>query len=357
MSGPRPSTAVSELTAYRVPRVDLPMDLWLDANEGGAPPAELLVALGGLNPEVVRRYPKSARLQGIIADRFGVAEERVLLTDGSNDALERACRAVLEPGRTALIPSPTFEMLPRYARLAGGEVRETSWEGEAFPTDDALAAAGPDVALVFVVSPNNPTGAVATADDLIRLSRGLPDALLVVDLAYTEFAEEDLTKVALELPNALAVRTFSKAWGLAGLRLGCAIGPPEVVRWLRIAGQNYPVSALTLAAAEMRLDGDASDVAAYVERVRSERVHLHALLGELGAASHPSQANFVLGRFGDAAAIQLGLARRGISVRAFPGRAGLEDALRITCPGEPEAFDRLCLALREVIPRQRKEES
>lgn len=357
MSGPRPSAAVSELTAYRVPRPDLPMDLWLDANEGAAPRRELVARLGSLDPEILCRYPKPARLQRIVADRFGVPEERVLLTDGSNDALERACRAVLEPGRSALIPSPTFEMLPRYACLAGGTVREISWDGEAFPTDDLLAAADSEVALVFVVSPNNPTGAVATPDDLIRLSRGLPDALLVVDLAYTEFADTDLTPVALELPNAVAVRTFSKAWGLAGLRLGCAIGTAEVIRWLRIAGQNYPVSALTLAAAEMRLVGDTSDVIGYVGRVRDERDSLLALLNDLGTAAHPSQANFVLVHVEDAAAAQLGLARRGISVRAFPCRAGLENALRITCPGEPGAFDRLCLALREVIPGEQKEES
>jgi histidinol-phosphate aminotransferase len=179
----------------------------------------------------------------------------------------------------------------------------------------------------------------------------------VVDLAYAEFADEDLTTAALDLPNALVVRTFSKAWGLAGLRLGCAIGDPDTIRWLRIAGQNYPVSALTLAVAEMRLTRDPSDVLQYVERVRVERDRLYALLNEWGATACRSQANFVLAYLEDAASVQLSLARSGISIRAFPDRPGLQNALRITCPGDREAFERLCGALREVISGTNKEES
>ncbi len=353
---PRPVPALEGTPPYRLPRPEGRLDLFLDANEGSRPGPGLLAA--GFDPDLLRRYPDAGPLTRRIADRLGVGPEQVLVTDGSNDALDRACRAVLCPGREMVAPVPTFEMLLRYARLTGAEVREVPWPEGPWPLETVLAAATPRTAAVAFVTPNNPTGAVATAEDLVRLSEALPEVLIIADLAYTEFADHDLTAEVLAAPNALLVRTLSKAWGLAGVRVGYAAGPVEVIGWLRAAGQNYPVGGMALEIAARRL-GEEAAVADFIARVRREREQLTERLRELGAEPLPSQANFVLVRLPDAAGVQVALARLGIAVRAWPGDPRLGDYLRITCPGDPESFERLERALEEVLgrdmPRKEKE--
>jgi len=190
---------------------------------------------------------------------------------------------------------------------------------------------------------------VARAGDLRRLAQAAPQARLLVDLAYAEFADEDLTSAALEIPGALVTRTFSKAWGLAGLRVGYALGRPEDIARLRAAGAPYAVSGLSLACALERLRRGEADVLAGVGRVRAERQRLFALLGELDVRPQPSQANFVLARTGDPLRLRDLLAGLGIGVRVFPARGGLEDAVRIGCPADAAAFARLERGLRAAL--------
>jgi histidinol-phosphate aminotransferase len=350
----KPSPAVAGMEMYRVPRANLEMDLYLDANEGNPPLQAPLDYLSGRGPDLVRRYPDSARLRQLIADHHGLDVERVLLTNGSNDALDRACRAVLAPGRTAVLPVPTFEMLSRYVLLAGAEAVEVEWLDRPFPIDSVLAAVGSRTSALFAVTPNNPTGTTIPFQLLVQMSEACPGALLIVDLAYVEFADTDPTALLLERPNVLVTRTCSKARGLAGLRLGYALGPAEVIRWMRLAGQNYPVSSLSLAVAEEQLGEDGNGLREFVARVRSERNVLLEELKRLGADPWPSEANFVLARFSDASAAHLGLAEAGISVRAFPTRPGLQDCLRITCPGDDAHFGRLLTALEGVCSTQKE---
>jgi histidinol-phosphate aminotransferase len=343
-----PSPGVAGVTPYRVPRPGLPIDLHLDGNEGLAPPTELLQTVLALGPEALRRYPSTRELEGLLAHRYGVDPCQVVVTGGADDALDRACRAVLAPGRELILPVPSFEMLERYPRLVGAEAVPIPWPCGAFPTAQVLAAVRPQTGAIAVVTPNNPTGAVATAEDLQTLSTAAPQTLLIVDLAYTEFADVDLMETALRLPNAVAIRTFSKAWGLAGLRVGYAVGPLPIMDWLRAAGSPYPTSGLSLALAAQRIETGAEQVRCFVERVRAERTELARLLQACGARPLPSQANFVLAFFGDAPRVGEGLAQAGIAVRGFPGRTGLENSLRITCPGEAVAFARLGAALDAV---------
>ncbi|MCP4247979.1 MAG: histidinol-phosphate aminotransferase family protein [bacterium] len=344
----RPSPRVAGCTPYVSPQAPHEIDLWLNSNEGqGAPPA-LFEALEGGVADLLRRYPQAGALEAVIADRFRIPTDQVLVTAGADDALYRACLAMLGPQREMILPTPNFEMIDRYAGLAGGSVVEIDWLTGPYPTDAVVEATSDRTALIAVVTPNNPTGAVATADDLQRLSARAPQALLLVDLAYAEFADCDLTHAALALPNGLVLRTLSKAWGLAGLRVGFALGPPEVIRWLRSVGNPYAVSSLSAAlAAEWLAQGDAA-VDAYVQQVRDERSRLSSTLRDVGAGPLPSQANFVLARFADARDTWVRLARRGIAVRAFPEHPALKDYLRITCPGQPAQFSRLIDALRQV---------
>lgn len=347
----RPADRLRGLTPYAAVAPSESIDLRLSGNEGAAPPAELLAGVHGAD-ELMRRYPNVEALEREVAERHGVSPGRVLVTAGADDALQRACLATLDRSRELILPVPTFEMLERYANLAGGRIIEVAWSTGAYPTDAVMREIRPTTAVIAVVTPNNPTGAVANAEDLRRLSLAAPGALLLVDLAYTEFADVDLTSTALSLPNALVIRTLSKAWGLAGLRVGYAIGAPQVIRWLRCAGNPYPVSGLSAQLAATWLKVGSEDRRAWIDRVRTERSSLAELLRELGANPLPSEANFVLAEFQDAARVGAGLARRGVGVRAFPAHPLLTNHLRITCPGDPSAFARLTDALRQIMTDQ-----
>jgi len=323
--------------------------LKLDANEGRRPDGELLGRLRELDAEVLRRYAKPAALEAKLAERLGVDAARVVVTAGADDALERLCRATLEPGRTAVLTDPTFEMLPRYVRLAGAEAVEIPWIDRAFPAGDIEGAIDGRTGAVFLVTPNNPTGGAASAEEIVAIAERARSSLVVVDLAYVEFADEDPTGALLGLPNVVMTRTFSKAWGLAGLRVGYAIGPAEVIGWLRAVGHPYPCAGVSLALAAAALDGDQSRTREYIERVRWERGELVSLLHSLGAGAMESQGNFVLARCADAWAGADTLASRGVLVRRFGRDTRLADRLRITCPGDETEFERLTRALQESI--------
>lgn len=342
----RPAEGLGGCTAYHVPRPEHATDLRLDGNEGAAPDAALLEYATTLRPELLRDYPSTAAFGAQLARELDVTPEHIVVTGGADDALDRACRAVLGPGRELILPVPTFEMLERYPRLVGARIAPVPWrDGAAYPLDAVLARVNPQTGAIAVVTPNNPTGAVATAEELRRLSAAAPHCLLIVDLAYGEFADHDLLSDVRTLPNALAVRTFSKAWGLAGLRVGYAVGPSAIIEWLRAAGSPYPTAGLSLALASKCLATGRRAMEATVARVRQERAALERFLRDRGAAVTPSQGNFVFGRYGDAGRVWTLLAATGIAVRAFPGRPGLEDALRITCPASAAAFARLLEAL------------
>jgi histidinol-phosphate aminotransferase len=346
----RLASRASGARAYAPPAPSRPIDLRLDANEGPACAIDWRAVLGpdGLAGASIQRYPSTRELEAILSRRWGVTPERVIVTAGGDDAIDRACRVTLEPGRAALLPSPTFEMFDRYARLAGGEVVRVPWGDKPFPTRDLLRAIDDRTAMIVVVSPNNPTGAIAPIDALAQLSRAAPRALLFVDCAYAEFADEDLTPAALQLPNALVLRTFSKAYGLAGVRVGYAIGPEPVISAMRAAGAPYAASGLSLRIARWALDAGAAE--RFAAQIRVEREALTRELARLGARPFPSQANFVLAEFADAAGVWDFLAQQAIAVRKFAPDSGLDRCLRITCPANEQDFARLLAALRSVPP-------
>ena len=338
---PRPNPGVRP--AYAPARPGTPCDLWLAGNEG-RPPAALDLRVA---PDELGRYPLTAALEARAAAAFGLAPERVLVTAGADDGLLRVALAFLAPGRELVLPTPTFEMIPRYAALAGGDVVSVPWgDGAPYPVDEVLAAITPRTSVVAVVSPNNPTGAVARAEDLRRIAAAAPGALLLVDQAYAEFAGEDLTSAALALENAVVLRTMSKAYGAAGLRVGFALGAPDLLAPLRAAGNPYPVAAPSLSAAAARLD---DDITPLVRRIRVERRALTETLRELGLEAAPGEGNFLLVRTPRAEQVRDLMAGTGVAVRAFPGAPGLEDALRITLPGSARPFARLQRALRSAL--------
>lgn len=329
-----------------------PLALKLDSNEGALPPVALLEALASLDPEALRRYPDVSALEATLARRIGVSPDRAIVTAGADDAIDRVCRAYLGPGRTMLLPEPTFEMFDHFAKLSGGSLARVPWGGPRgeFPLAAFLARLDEPPAVIAVVSPNNPTGATAAADDVRRLAQAAPTALVLLDHVYVEYADEDLTAAVIDLPNVVVLRTLSKAWGLAGCRIGYAIGSPAVIATLRAAGGPYPVAAPSVALALRQLSGGDAALQDHVARVRDERIALGAALAALGLEPLPSQANFILVDCGVLAPfLSAGLAALGVVVRSFPNRPGLGGALRITLPGNAAAFARLIAALETAL--------
>lgn len=350
---PGPSWIRPELRGvkpYAPPVRDTPGELMLDLNEGAplATDAWLAEVARRVGADAARRYPDASRLEGTLAERLGVDAAGVLVTNGGDDAIDRVCRACLGPGDEIIVPSPSFEMIARSAEMAGGGVVRVGWMGGGFPVEAVLASVTERTRVVAVVSPNNPTGGVIGRAVLERLSAALPRVLLMVDLAYTEFASEDLTDAALALPNAVIVRTFSKAFGLAGLRVGYAAGPVATIDALRAAGGPFACSAVSVAAAEAVMEMPASVLAERVTQVRAEREAIASLIEARGCTVLPSEANFVLARFEDADGVWRAMGDRGVRLKRFAS-AELAGWLRIGCPGDAAGLERLLTAFGEVF--------
>lgn len=346
----QPAPDVELLKLYSVPGHPAPISLRLSANEGPRPPSSLMAQCGDVDR--MRCYPTTDALERRIAERLGVEARRVLVTAGADDALARAIRAVAAPGRDVISTVPTFEMIEHFTRLVGARPVQIPWMDGDLPLVQICDAIDERTAAVVVVSPNNPTGAIASASRLNRLLASCPNVLVIVDQVYVEYTDEDPTSMVLRHPNGLLVRSFSKAWGMAGLRIGYATGAAEVLQWMRAIGPPYAVSAPALSAALNALLGDDGWMRRHVRRIQRERVWLYDLLVELGQRPWASEANFVLAAFEDAAWVADALAGMGIAVRRFPQASPLSRCLRITCPGDGESWSKLEHALRTALAPQ-----
>lgn len=330
---------------YSPPRLGAGIDLDLSRNEGGLPSADLLRRVQD-PATLMGRYPDTSALRRALADLHGLTPDRVLVTAGADDALFRCFLARVGPGRSAVATTPSFEMLPRYATQAGGELIEVDWWGEEFPTDEMVSALSDGATTAVIVSPNNPTGNVLGVEDLKQVAGAAE--LAVLDGAYMEFADSDLTGEALRADNVVVLRTMSKAWGLAGLRVGYVLGPPDLLSEIGAYGNPYSVTGLSQAIATKQLES-AREMESYVSEVKRERSDLISTLGDMGVTALPSQANFVLAAFERAEWVWQATAAMGIGLRRFPNRRGLDSHLRIGLPGDRHDFTRLVRAIRTVL--------
>jgi len=340
-----PSLARLRQDRYHSPQVEVAVRL--NTNESPIPPsAEFLEGLcRRLGVLQLNRYPdREARmLREALAARHGVGPEMVFVANGSNEVLQSILLAYGGPGRRAWIAQPTYGMYARIATTTRTEVVAGArrQDGRIDPEVDLGEAE-----LVIICDPNNPTGR-AEDPGLLRVPARYPDRLFVIDRAYAEFEGAD-PHPWRGGGNVVEVRTLSKAFSLAGLRLGYAIAAPETVEALQAVALPYHVSALTQAAALEALTR-ADELTHAVELVVRERGFLAAELAKLGAKVEESATNFLLfsveGR--SARAIWEGLVARSVLVRDASSWPGAGDALRVTVglPTENRAF---LMALAEV---------
>jgi histidinol-phosphate aminotransferase len=300
-----------------------------------------------LGPEQLARYPERGPVEATVAEFLGIAPPELLLTNGVDEAIHLLCETYLEAGDEALIVVPTYSMYRIYAMAAGAKlVSVPTGKDFLLSTDDVCGRISPRTRLIAIANPNNPTGTVVPREDLLRIARSAPNAAVLVDEAYFEFYGQSMLGAANGFANLFLARTFSKAYGMAGLRVGVLVGNAEQMRAVRRVISPYNVNAVALACLPEAL-GDQAYIEQYVATIRDSRTRLEQALESLGFQFWPSQANFVLVRVGAATSFVEHMRRRGILVRDRSTDHGCEGCVRITL-GPREHADRLLTALQET---------
>ena len=341
--------AVKKLHAYRPPLAGR-QGLRLDFNEStiGCSP-RVLAQLRSLDAETLARYPEREPLESEVADFLGLDAAQVLLTNGVDEAIHLLCSTYLEPGDEAIIVVPTFAMYAIFAQAEGARlVQVLSGENFAFPLEEVLSRISERTRLIAVANPNNPTGVAVACDILLQVARAAPQAAVLVDEAYFEFHQKTILNHTALPSNLFVARTFSKAYGLAGLRLGILAGDSAQMAMVRRSASPYNVNAVALAVLPEALR-DQEYVKNYVAEVQDGRGVLERELRGLGLEYWSSRANFVLVRVGPAHAefIQA-LRTRGILVRDRNSDPGCEGCVRLTV-GSGKDVRTLIDALRGMI--------
>jgi histidinol-phosphate aminotransferase len=324
--------------------------LRLDFNENTAACSpRVLQRLRELDGETLARYPVREPAERAVAAAFGVLPEEVLLTNGTDEAIHLICETYLEPGDDALVIVPTFAMYEIYAAATGARVVSIpAGRDFSFPTTDVLAAITPRTRFIAVANPNNPTGTFAPLSDLVTIANAAPDAALLVDEAYFEFSGETMAPQWRELHNLFVSRTFSKAYGMAGLRIGVLMGNTDQMPVLRRASSPYNLNSVALACLPNAL-ADQSFINDYAGQALDGRSKLEAELELWRVRFWPSRANFVLMYLGGRCKQFISAMRaRGILVRDRSSDYGCKDCVRITV-GIREHNHRLISSLRQVF--------
>ena len=341
---------------YGAPTDDVPVRLNVNENPY-SPPAAVVAAIAeaaAAAAEQINRYPdrEVSALREALADYVGdgVTAADIWPANGSNEVMHQLLGAFGGPGRTCVSFAPTYSMYPVYARDTNTAFLTVPRHPDHSVDLDAARRLIEEVApsVVVVASPNNPTGGVLTHDDVRALYGLTAPGLLVVDEAYVEFAGPGSSAVPLlaSMPNLVVLRTLSKAWGLAGLRLGYAVAAPAVVDALRLVRLPYHLSAITQAAATAAL-AHRGALLAPVPEVVAEREKLAGWLTQHGIPFAPSRANFILlGPLPDSHGTFEALRARGVLVRESAGPGHLRVSI-----GTPDENDALREALQDLMGR------
>ena len=345
----KPRDAIRYLKQYHPP-LSGRQGLRLDFNENtiGCSP-RVLKRLQSLTGEELARYPEREPSEQIIAAHLGIDPAEVILTNGTDEAIHLVCETFLEPEHEAIVAVPTFAMYEIYSGSTGARVVSVQADDSfKFPTEGILSQINSHTRLIAMANPNNPTGALASAEDLIRIAKAAPDAALLVDEAYFEFAGETMMPSWRKLPNLFVSRTFSKAYGLAGLRIGVLTGHVDQITMVRRNSSPYNLNIAALLCLPEAL-ADQEFICSYVEQAVTGRVALEQELCSRRITYWPSRANFVLMYLGAVnKTFVTAMRERGILVRDRSNDPGCKDCVRITV-GAADHNDHLMKALREVF--------
>lgn len=323
-----PRSGFADLSVYDGVVGTCSIDLSDNTNLWGMPPSAKR-ALEEFSFADITRYPSAytAELKESLARYIGVDGSMIVTGCGSDDVLDSAIRAFGDSGGGLACCDPTFSMIPVLSRINGLEVTAASFDADGDIPVDHLLSANADI--VYICSPNNPTGSSVSVDRIETIADEF-SGLVIVDQAYAEYSATSLTWLATRYSNVLITRTMSKAFGMAGLRVGYAIGNPALVNEVEKSRGPYKVGALGSAAAMAALENDLPWIEKVVNETLSVRSQVVARVESLGYEPLPSDANFILIPMENAADAAERLLRAGIGVRSFRNLPGIGNALRVT---------------------------
>lgn len=346
---PAISSAVRRMKEYHPPLGDR-SGLRLDFNENTlACSPRVIETLRSIAAADLTRYPEREPLERRVAEQLGLAPAQVLLTNGVDEAIHVVCQTYLDEGTEMLLPVPTYTMYEVYASgTAARVVQVPATDGFRFPLTGILGAIRPTTRLICIANPNSPTGQAVRREDLLRVVEAAPHAAVLVDEAYFHFHGKTVLDLVGRLPNVIVARTFSKAYGLAGLRLGTLCAAEEPMQWMRRAISPYSVNSVALACLAAALD-DENYVRWYADEVAASRAEFQNKLDRLGLPYWPSQANFVLVNIGPGhREFVTAMRSRGVLVRDRSGDPGCQGCVRITL-GPREHTRQAIAALEESL--------
>lgn len=340
-------TDLREIIAYDTDRSAVTLDLSHNTNLWGAPPSAL-AAVRGAEGALLAEYPglESAASRAALAAYARVPVERIITGCGSDDLIEATFLGLAEPGDLLAYPEPTFSMVPVFARMTGLRAVAVPLARDHDIDPDALLATG--ARIIYLATPNNPTGIEAARDRVERVLRDAP-GIVLIDEAYAEFARETWIERAATDDRLIVLRTMSKAWGMAGLRFGYGAAAPALVRELEKARGPYRVNALAERAVTAALTHDVAWMREAARAAIESRDRLTTALRGLGLEPLSSATNFVYAPVAGARAIVSRLeAEHGVRIRAHPATRAIEEGIRMGVAPWPR-MERLLDALAAVL--------
>lgn len=328
---PAPRLRVQAMKEYHPP-LGSRDSLRLDFNENTlACSPRVREVLQQITTASLTRYPERAPVEAIVAASLGRQPEQIALTNGVDEAIHVLFETFLDAGDELLLPVPTYTMYEVYATATEARiVTVQAADDMAFPYERLLAAITPKTKIIALANPNSPTGTTCTRTQILEIARRAPQAILLVDEAYFHFFGETVMDLVGTIPNLIVARTFSKAYGLAGLRLGLLAAPVELMCWIRRVLSPYSVNSLALACLVPALE-DTEYLENYVAEVRAARSEFESALDAAGVRRWPSSANFILTDIGPRHAEFTRLMRdAGVLVRDRSADPGCDGRVRIT---------------------------
>jgi len=345
----KPRAAVERMAPYSPPTAGRAGKLRLDFNENtvGCSPAVVRFLVEKLTQEQLTIYPEYEATRAALARYFGESEARFAITNGTDEAIQVLINTYVDDDDEVLILHPSYAMYRFYSELAGGQVRELSYREQdlSFPLEELLAAVTPETRALLISNPNNPTGTAIGLDSIETILKAAPKAAVLVDEAYFEFFGVTARPLIDSYPNLFVSRTFSKAFGMAAMRVGCLFSQEENVRYMRKAQSPYSVNMLAALAVRAAVE-DTDYMNEYVRNAMEARTLIYEGFRKRGIRHYNSQANFVLFHAGEkSGAVRDGLRDRGVLVRdrsyEIPG------TVRVTA-GTPDQALRFFEAFDEV---------
>ncbi len=346
---PEPREAVKRMAPYSPPTGGRTSKLRLDFNENtvGCSPAVIEFLKSTLGADQLSIYPEYVEARQELAAFFGVSEDSLLFTNGTDEAIQVLINTYIDDNDDVLLLRPSYAMYRFYAEVAGASVREIDYRTDdlSFPVDELLAAIRPGTKAILLANPNNPTGTGISLEVIHRILDAAPNAAVLIDEAYFEFSEVTALPLLASRKNLFVSRTFSKVYGMAAMRFGCLFSQPENVKYLHKAQSPYSVNTLATLAARAAIR-DPGYVEGYVDEVLAARARCYEGLHALGIKTFKSEANFILFQAGDRAIpIRDELRNRGVLIRdrsyEIPG------CVRVTI-GTRQQIDRFLTELKTL---------